>query len=120
MGLWIYRHTLIIAVAEKNAIGNAAKAITGKLADAGIQTVQLSTTGNAPVTHWGSSGATTEAIRSAMEAVLGSFTTLNFWRMDINTNVLQLTNCAASQGRVGQVITWQDCLTDVGLQVIGG
>lgn len=79
----------------------------------------LSATGAGSPTHYLSTFSVTESIRAALDnAGLDTLNGLSFWRCHAETGILTLTNHVPSQASVGQVFTYRDALTALGLSVI--
>lgn len=117
---WLYRYHLIVSAADRDAANQVAVEVTGDEADRLTFGVPLSVSGNEPATHFGCSTAATDPIRTGLAVRLGAgrVPSIKFWRLDAQTGLLVQTNVAASVGKVGQTLTWEQALVDAGLMTV--
>jgi hypothetical protein len=80
---------------------------------------KYSATGNLPATHYGSAFVVTEPVRQNLES-MGLDTTpgITYWRASNPEEILTASNQPASLAHIGEVWTWQECLTAMGLQPV--
>ena len=80
---------------------------------------KYSPTGQLPATHYGSAFVVTEPIRQSLES-MGLDTTpgIAYWRASNPEEILVASNQPASLAHIGEVWTWQECLTAMGLQLV--
>lgn len=80
---------------------------------------KYSASGELPVTHYGSAFVVTEPIRQNLES-MGLDTTpgITYWRASNPEEILASSNHPASLAHIGEVWTWQECLSAMGLQPV--
>lgn len=118
--LWIYHFSLIVAAADKPAANNFACQLTGDPPGADNFSIPLSADGTGDPTHWACDIRVTEGMREGMEPVFeqGLLASLQFWRCDALTNMLQATTSATAIQHIGLDWDLTHSLKDAGLMVI--
>ena len=80
---------------------------------------KYSASGNLPATHYGSAFVVTEPIRQNLESIgLDTTPGITYWRASNPEEILAASNHPASLAHIGEVWTWQECLSAMGLQPV--
>lgn len=118
MSIWSIRLHLFCRADHQNAANAVAVAITDNPADAATFSVELEDTNGQ--TWYGCSTAATEAIRDAAYQAFGTgvVPSIRFFSLDAATEVLNTTNVPGAMTSIGQVYSWQDALTALGLSPV--
>ena len=118
--LWIYHFVLIVSADDLDAANAAACALTGDPPGSQNFSIPLSADGTGDPTHWACSIVTTEAIRQSMEPVFeaGLLASLQFWRSDALTSMLQATTSPTALQHIGLGWNLDHSLRDAGLKII--
>jgi hypothetical protein len=118
--IWIYRFSLIVSAAEKATANYAAQQLTGDPPGSDNFSIPLSADGTGDPTHWACSIAVTEVIRQGMEPLFeaGLLTSLQFWRTDSQSHMLQATTSPDALQHIGLGWDMAHSLKDAGLQII--
>lgn len=124
---WVARLIIIapsgvLNAAHKDTHGQIFADVTGEaLADEVklFDSVELSSTGNAPATHYATSTAATATIDSGVRSHVDTnmMPDSRWWQLDAVTSLLTAKSASAG-GTIGQAWTFADALDDVGLQRI--